>query len=223
MYDYEFYENNYEQSIFDEIMNETLTKLKEATSENIKGYYKQLEEENELLKKENKRMQQLVNEIESMEKELEYKKSILEENVKREKLSALMKEFEITLYRVDTEYLQKPKCDKCDSKRRIEYRTPSGKKAFEDCCCAERIINYKPAEYICSEFRANKLKENILAWYKRSVYDGDDYYSYDANVKQEKIYNEQMEYKRIDKYNTFFRTEKECQQYCEFLNKKEEI
>jgi hypothetical protein len=118
-YDEEFY---YEPTEFDLMFNE----LKGNLTKSIKDEYIT---EMERLRKENAELQEvkinfdnIKNDYDRKKRELEYEYQNLKSNVRRERLNELLKDLEVELYTVGSTSKSKPKCNKCDEKRRISLQ-----------------------------------------------------------------------------------------------------
>ncbi len=144
----------------------------------------------------------------------------LRSKVRRERLVDLLEDHKVIMYRVTSKPETQPKCDKCDDRRRIHYLSPQGKKQSENCLCSEGKYIYHPKEYMRYEFRL-KRDGNIIAWY-RQYSDGEDGLVSDYSITADCIYSPEMKFEELSKYTTFFKTEEECQGYCDYLNTKEE-
>lgn len=124
------------------------------------------------------------------------------------------------LYRASTNYVYPPKCGKCDKFGKIEYITPLGRKASESCLCRESKVMYRPAEFVRYEFRLNRDKNGMVVWY-RQYSDDEDGLTWDNSIKLEDVYSPDTKFEDIKSYSsTFFKTEEECQAYCDYLNSK---
>lgn len=225
-YDWEDY---YEPSEFDEMVEEFKTCLRDSVKQEI-------QDDIQRLKKENEEFQNVKNNWNSLEKEYKNKLRELEneiykckQNAARMRLKELFEEsgMNVILFKPTTKYVYKPKCDKCDKDRYIHFKSPSGKDYKELCSCAKGYNKSIPWAYYCSEFRVNnygyKKEHPLLMWYKpyrdySSDYDG---YTYDGSSKCDFVYNDEPFDFISDEYNTcvYFRDEKKCQEYCDYLNK----
>lgn len=209
-----------EPSEFDEMVEE----FKESLAKSIKE-----EHQNEMkkLKEENKSLQAIKDEFEEIKRDYRIKLNKLESDrsnmireLRRERLLDLLKDKEVNLYRAISNKVWREKCDKCDNNRRVKYFTPLGKEAVEDCTCKVSLNIYKPQELTRYEFKINRNRSEIVAWY-RQYDDDEDGLVYDTSVKVEDVYSGEVAFKDIEsKYYTFFKTEEECQEYCDYLNKK---
>lgn len=215
-YNEEFYQ---EPSEFDMLVDD----FKKSLTESIKDEYVA---EMEKLKKENAELQDIKNDFEnikrdyeSRKRELERERNDLQSKVRRERLVDLLEDHKITMYRAYSERKYPEKCDKCDDRRQIKYTSPLGRKTSEDCLCRNPKTVYFPKEFIRYEFKLNRDKNGLTAWY-RQYGDNEDGFVNDNSILADNIYSTGMSFEEINSYNTFFKTEEECLAYCEFLNKK---
>lgn len=59
----------------------------------------------------------------------------------------------------------------------------------------------------------------MSAWYKiKKSYDDDEYCGYDSYTYAKTVYNDGMNYEKLERYDTFFKTIEDCQSYCNYLN-----
>lgn len=207
----------YEPTIADEIFIEYQQKMKDALLESVRQEIEQIKKENGSLKVSNKVLRDQISGISQREKQLEIDKQNLERQVRRERLSSLMKDFEIVMYRVDTIYPLPPKCDKCNEKRQIEFKSPSGKDMTEYCSCNTGKIFYAPQEYICKEFRVDRNDGAMRMWYKENHEKDYDWYGYEGSDLAKVVYKDGMNYEDLDR-DIFFKSIEECQKYCNWLN-----
>ncbi len=220
---YEFDEPYYEPTEADKILLEYVEKMKGALSKEFKARRETIEKENLRLVEENINLKALVGETSKRERELESQKKTLESDIKRKRLQELFQDFEHNLYKPNNSRKNKPKCNKCDDKRKLCFTSPSGKDMAENCECSNRDDFYTVSEYHCTEFilpernySGEELK-GVTAWYKESDPDYDGYQSSmalrDMDIFKEGLFEEETE-------NTYFRTKEDCQRYCDWLNSK---
>lgn len=229
-YDYEDYYN--EPSEFEVMIDELKQSLMNSVKQEHKDEIERLRKENKELQEIKKNFNNIKSDYELKVSELEFKESELERKVKRMRLDELFsEEFSVIMYTPESSVsVMKPKCDKCNSERKIEYKTPSGKTAKEDCICAKRYGKYMAKPYYLAEFRKSRSSDGLplLMWYKKyrdysSDYDG---YTYDYSSLTKVIYDGTQSYEELDKvspYDIKFRNEEDCQKYCDYLNKKNGI
>lgn len=227
-YDYEDYYD--EPSEFEKQIEEFKYSLYEVVKQEHVNTLKRLEKENQELQEIKKNWKALEDEYKSKIRELENEKSKLKLNAKKMRLEELFEgEFNTILYKPDYKVVSGKKCGKCDDKRQIKFRSPSGKELKEDCECAKIYKKYEVKPRYCSEFRVNNYRKNgempLLMWYKKYNDYSDDYdgYSYDSSDLVRKIYSPEMDFETVFEdfgYGMYFKNEEDCQRYCDWLNDK---
>jgi len=218
-YDYDYNEefcNYHEQSVADEIFREAKEKLINALSYEIKSEIEASRLLVETYKKENVQLKEKVRDIERRERELVTEKTNLLSKVKRERLSEILKELQVNMYRAKTKSMYLPKCDKCDNNRDIIYISPRGKTMKESCECDKSVSIYTPTEDVLKEFNLRDGKIN--AWYKLSKCEDEEYYTYNGADYRKVTYKNQP-YETLKSHDTWFGTLEECQAYCDWLNR----
>ncbi|MEH6974550.1 hypothetical protein MHB78_14110 [Bacillus sp. FSL K6-0138] len=216
-----FYEEDFyhEPSEFEMKMNELKESLLSSVKEEYVAEMNRLKKENQELQIIKVNFENIKNDYRKKRYELDCERQELKRKIRKERLSELMKDFEVTMYRADYELIEQPKCNKCNAQRKIEYLTPLGKMAYETCDCAEKEEFFIPKEFICHEFRMNNDGNNILAWYKSRESCGEDYFTHEISTFAKTIYNSGMDFEKLDRWDTFFKTKEECQDYCDYMNK----
>ena len=210
----------YEPSQADELLMEYQEKMKSALLETVKYQIESYEKENDILKAENQKLKDNEHKVRDRERKLEYEKSDLMRQVKRERLSELMKDFKVIMYQAGSKGVKLPKCDKCNDNREIEFKSPTGKKMKESCKCNINKTVYIPEEYICTEFKVDQDNGNkMLMWYKEHHEKDYDYYGEDSSNYCRVIYSEEMNFEDLECYHTYFKTKEECKKYCKWLDK----
>ncbi|MEI2341636.1 hypothetical protein [Priestia megaterium] len=217
-YDEDFY---HEPSEFEIQVDEFKKSLLQSVKQEFIEEMDQLKLENQELQSIKQNFEKIKSEYKEKERQLERERNGLINQVRRERLSALMKDFEVIMYQAYTRKERPPKCNQCDKDRRIKYKTPSGKDAYEDCTCKQGKTVYFPKDYICSEFKINSQRNGMAAFYRVNQERDYDYYSYDSSIYAETIFNNMMDYEGLNSYRTFFKSKEECQEYCDYLNAKE--
>ena len=218
MYEYD-YEDFCEPSEADVLLNEYEEKMKCILLSNVKNTIDNFEAENKRLIIENAEMKQKINGISARERKIESEKNNMERKVKHQRLSSLMGDLSLVLYKASTYTEKKHKCDNCNANRKIEFESPTGKKCLEGCECSVGIVKYKPLEYHCSEFKINRDNNSMLMWFKVHEERDYDYYSNDSNLVKE-VYESGIDYEKINTCRVYFRTIEECQKYCDWFNEK---
>jgi hypothetical protein len=215
------YEEMYEPTMADELITEYKNKMESALKDSVKDKISSIEIENARLRSLNFKLQKQINEIEKRENELHYEKENYKIKLSRMKLSELMKDREVVMYKVESYTELGEKCDKCDEKRYIHFKSPRGVSYSEKCECSEmRKTKYKISQYFCFEFGIRESGLNMFYYKDESDnYKDDEYYSsYRNSIYIDEVYKEGSSFEDIDE-KTFFRTKEDCQKYCDYLNK----
>lgn len=210
----------YEPPEFDEKCEELKDYLRESVT-------KELKEKLETLQKENERMKAIVNDYDAKVKELEAAKEKLrfdEQNLKyqirnevrRERLSKLLEDFQTTLYQVLNIGIEQPKCDKCDANRMVEFFSPSGRRYTERCSCAKKLLHYKVLPSHCVEFKL--IDDKLCGWYNLNRSTDVDVYFRNGELAVDKMYNGQDFASIGHCSDVYFRDEATAQKYADWLN-----
>lgn len=217
-YEYEdFYgvPSEFEQQI-DEFKNSLLSVVKEEYINDMN----RLKKENEELQEVKRNFANIKREYDKKTRELETEKRNCMSIVRKERLSELMKDFEVILYRAYSTTEKLPKCNKCDGNRKIWFKSPSGKDICEICECDKGRTKYIPSEYICKEFKIDSRNKKLAVWYTEHREEDYDYYVYGSSNYVEDIYFDGKNFEDIDKYKIYFKSKEDCQKYCEWLNER---
>lgn len=204
-----------------------MDKFKESISKSVKEEFinemEEIKKENEELQNIKKNFETIKEEYKQKMQELDIKIANAKSEVRRERLSELMQDFEVVMYKVAYDFKQIPKCNKCNEKRKIHYKSPLGKDMYEDCDCNVSFKVYSPKQYYCYEFRIKSDKKNMLMWYRMNREDDHDWGEYQSSTFAEIIYTKDMKYEDLKYYNVFFKSEEDCKKYCDWLNSKTKI
>ena len=158
--------------------------------------------------------------IQQRENSLEIEKSQFQRKLRCERLSELMGDFEVIMYRVDDDYVKMPKCNNCNKDRKIEFISPLGSKMTENCTCNTTKTVYKVEEFVCAEFRIDRDKRQMLMWYKVKEGKDRDYDHCKLLNDNAKVYEEGTNSEDLDVkyYDLYFKSKEQCQKYCDWLN-----
>jgi hypothetical protein len=214
-YEEDFYQ---EPSEFENAMEELKANLMKSVKEEFVSEMERLKSENNELQLVKRDFEKIKSDFDTKKRELEYERNDLQRKIRRERMVNLLSDHKIIMYKAYSKTEYPPKCDKCDKYRQIKYTSPLGRETTEDCLCKERKTIYLPKEYVRYEFRLNRNKSDVTAWY-RQYNDDEDGLVYDSSIHVDNIYSPGMEFEDINHYSTFFKTEEECQAYCDYLNK----
>lgn len=207
---YEYDTGYYEPSEFEEQCEQLKETLKRSAWKDLTERIEQLEKEvTELKPYKEKKI-----EVDTIRRECELKVAQAENKAKEMRIKELFGEHWITAYRINTAYIEQPKCNKCNDRREIEYITPLGRKAKEYCTCAAKQSVYSVRETECLRFYINR-NTKIEKYYepRNGDYDSFDmlHYIYDGKPFDTATYYG----------STVFLNKEDCQKCCDFLNEKE--
>lgn len=218
-YDYDESDFYHEPSEFEQKVDE----LKESLLESVK---KDFIDEMNRLRKENEELQEVKNNMKNLEfehaeklNELNRERRDLERKVRSERLSSLIGAVEY--FTVASRGKDKPKCEKCDENRRLNYKTPSGRKDYEMCECSERVPVYQPIPTTMCEFSIRS--GTAYVWYQVKDHGRDDEYLkyYDDSISGTELITDEKQFGDIKySYRTLFKTEEIAQKYCDLQNKE---
>lgn len=228
MYDYPDYEDFYEPSEFEMQIEEFKNTLKQSVS-------KEWIDKMNTLEKENAELQEVKKNFESIKRDYEYKKNECERkaetaiknaeyDARHLRLKELMQDVQYTYFRAQSAYKYGLKCNKCDEKRRIHYKTPSGKNANEQCECAARIKILVPEEMVIHELSLrDKDSKRINVWFTqhKSSYDVDCYYTPIDYLADKTVVENDEDVTKLNvekERDLYFRTKEKCQEYCNWYN-----
>lgn len=216
MYDYEDYYD--ETSEFERQIME----FKDGLARVVK---KEHQEEMERLREENAELQIIkdtLTEIRAEHNEALRKLDAEKQRLKRTALINLLDETRLVMFIASAKYIEKPKCNKCNDNRRIDFVSPSGRKQQEDCLCKACDSRWEPAEALRYEFCQRSCDgRNVIAWYKTIKTDEDHICisEYDSGHVR-KCYDGKP-YEEVLSYDVMFKTIEECQKYCDWLNERD--
>jgi len=217
-YDADFYT---EANEFDRQVDEFKGSLRNAVKEEFL-------EEMERLRKENAELQEVKSNFESIksdykrkERDLIVKEQGLENRVRQEHWKKLLKDQEVIMYKATKKYEKGEKCSKCDAYRYIHFASPQGNPAKEQCECSKQKTVYRPSQVVRYEFTVNPGK--MKAWYKPSSFSDDRLVidqDYDGVVADKVLLDSSVDFSELDYYQTVFKTEEDCQAYCDYLQEE---
>lgn len=210
------WEEFYEGSEFDRQIEE----FKDALREDVK---RETLEEIEQLQKELAELRDFKVRKDEIEKEYREKMRVAqiaaadaEHKWKNARLHTLLGEYLVGGFTVKCEFIQGPKCSKCDENRRIHFQSPSGRDMSERCLCDVSVKRHIPVPIELYRIDAGKSygkDEFVFACEGSSGY-GDVYYA--RNIVRDLDHPE-----KIDTYSAMFLDKELCQKYCDWLNDRE--
>lgn len=234
--DYQYYE----PTLANEIIMEYQQKMQDVLLDGVKNEIDRIKDENVRLKKENEECKKRENQIASKERDLKHKEDNLKREVTNEfyqsNIGETLKQYieDCEVWFAGTENYQEQKCGFCNEERELIAEFASGETTKTNCSCAKILNKYVPAIGTISVIKFSKnnsrynseRKFHLTRMYsppsdRRKHYDYDFqefgiYHIFDAfnenviELDENKKYSEKLG----------FRSEEECQKYCDWLNEK---
>lgn len=141
-------------------------------------------------------------------------------------------------WKVSKKMVLPEKCDKCDSNRKIHFKSPSGKELTEPCVCAEGHWEYFPEELFMVRFsirpdaavgtagRQAGARETIYRWYSPRHFNSETgtwefYHDEDLGANERRRADDvKTDFKDLNEYWDVFTNYARCQAYCKYLQEK---
>ena len=184
-----------------------------------------IKQEMERLRKENAELQQYKKERQEVENIKKFYESRLQTQIeayKRELRTAKIKElfgdYIVIGWGVTWKKKLPPKCDQCDSERRIHFKSPSGKDFTEPCQCAKGKMEYSPIDlHLVRIYQDNIFngQRRTFNYYVPCVHDSDDYRDVFDRIYEGQPFDE------VHCYDVVFLDKETCEKYCEWKTEQE--
>lgn len=221
-----YYEDFYEPSEYDQMVEEFKETLRASVKKEWLDRMNRLEEENKKLQEVKKNFKAIKKDFENAKCDCEAEKNRALVNAKREaynaRLSELLGDVQSDYWKITTEHISQPKCDKCDKNRQIEYITPMGRKAKEYCSCYDSKLMYIPEQMTIYEIKLrNTHDDKVGIWFIRKYKDEDLFINSTEYLGNKKIIDNDTSVDEIpvdNKYDLYFKSMEKCQEYCDYLN-----
>jgi len=236
--DYDEFENYYEQSEVDQLVEEFKDKIREHLLPNIREEIERLNKLNFELKQKNEKYKKRESEINAKERDLKYKEENLKREVEKEfyesNIGDTLKDYieKSEVYFADSKGLRQDKCSLCNGKRKLVANFPNGKTTETNCDCSNLIHKFVPEASELSLIKFNKRDSRYQS--ERKFYISKTYipskessYRDDYSYNEFKLcqivneFNEDIKLLHEEKeYNTKigFIIKEECKKYCDWLN-----
>lgn len=235
---YNDYENYYEPSEVDQLVEEFKEKCRDFLLPNIQEEIDHLNKENGELQRKNNEYKDRESEFKSKERDLKYKEENLKREVEKEfyasNIGNTLKDYieKAEVWFADNKGLPQDKCLLCNNDRKLVAKFKNKKTTQIACDCSRLVYKYVPEISELSLIKFNKKDSRYQSdrnFYLSKSYTPSKDSSYDYSYNEfrlEHIVNEFnddiKELYKNKKYNTEigFRTKEECQKYCDWLNNK---
>lgn len=234
---FDFYEPDYHEPTTGELVYEEVRQLL------LKAVKQQWVDEMERLRKEVEELRpfrddklRYEQELQQMKWKYEHKVEEAERNAKKMLMEDLFGENKLICWRPNIKYIEQPKCDKCDDKRKIHFTSPMGKEMTENCSCASKSAIYEPQETHLLRFTIH---------HKRKAGDQDSNFTSDKPIyryyaprtyrdtaeETEYIFDHECEkgcyrptdtadFENLNQYSAIFTSKERCQEYCDYLTEQ---
>ena len=216
-----YYDSWFEENWCEEPRKEE-TALIEAIKESVR---QDIKSEMERLRKENAELQQYKQERQEVENIKKWYESRLQTEVeayKRELRTAKIKEiFGDHLgigWGVGCNTILPPKCNKCDEKRLVHFKSPRGEELTELCDCAFGKMVYKPIELTLIKFY--KYRDEIIRYFIDRDHTSENYWEYEDATSN--IYNGKTPFEDLICWEIVFLDKETCERYCAWKTEQEE-
>ena len=236
--DYDEFENYYEQSEVDQLVEEFKDKIREHLLPNIREEIERLNKLNFELKQKNEKYKKRESEINAKERDLKYKEENLKREVEKEfyesNIGDTLKDYieKSEVYFADSKGLRQDKCSLCNGKRKLVANFPNGKTTETNCDCSNLIHKFVPEASELSLIKFNKRDSRYQS--ERKFYISKTYIpSKESSYRDDYSYNEFKLCQIVNEFNEDskglhetkeygtkigFKTKEECQKYCDWLN-----
>jgi len=237
--DYDDYEDYYEQSEVDQLIEEFKDKIREHLLPNIREEIEQLNKENTELRIKNDEYKKRESEINNKERDLKYKADNLKREVEREfyesNIGETLKDYieKAEVWFGDNKGFRQDKCSLCNDSRKLVANFPNGKTTETNCDCSNLLHKFVPEVSELSMIKFNKRDSRYQS--ERKFYVSKTYIpSKESSYRDDYSYNEFKLYQIVDEFNEDskglhetkeydtkigFKTKAECQKYCDWLNR----
>ena len=241
--DYDEYENYYEPSEVDQLVEEFRDKCREHLLPNIREEIERLNKENLELKQKNNEYSKRESEINNKERDLKYKTDNLKREVEKEfyesNIGDTLKDYieKSEVWFADSKGFRQDKCSLCNGKRKLVANFPNGKTTETNCDCSNLIHKFVPEASELSMIKFNKRDSRYQS--NRSFYISKTYIpSKESSYRDDYSYNEFKlcqianefnedikELHETKEYGTKigFKSKEECQKYCDWLHRDKKL
>lgn len=214
------YEPQYEPSEADKIMEEAKKRLYETIKTQQSEHFAGIAKRCERLEEENFNLRAVINGVEERERRVLNAETELKKKAAKMPVKDFFGQHAAIMWKAGYRYDNGEKCDKCDDRRFIQYKTPLGHEKEERCDCYKSEKVYEPEEYALTELRRNGRDGALLFWFK--PYNESDGDGFSSGVLVKSVFSGQP-FEELEKYNTYFNNEDDCQAYCDWLNNDSQL
>lgn len=236
---YECDNDYYEPSSADIFFDEMKDKFREHLVDSVKYELERLTKENEELREKNNKLSDENYKLTSEKNRAEWSRDSIRREIENEFYDKNIDEIfkdrleNIDVWFADYAYHEQPKCEYCNDKRNRVYKYPDGFEVEVACNCSKKVGCYKPntatfgtLTYCIKPSRySSERKMYVQDWklYKpndtyRDYGYGDFKILHIVDLFDDDVLNLRKELSYGEKIG--FKTEEECQKYCDWLNEQ---
>lgn len=215
-----YYDSWFEENWCEEPREEE-TALIEAIKESVR---QDIKSEMERLRKENAELQQYKQERQEVENIKKWYESRLQTEVeaykrtlRQGKIKELFGDYIGTAWGVGRNTILPPKCNKCDEKRLIHFKSPSGKELTEPCDCAFGKKVYKPIELTLVGFY--KYRDEIIRYFIDRDHTSENDWEFEDATSN--IYDGKTPFGDLICWRIVFLDKETCERYCAWKTERE--
>lgn len=208
-----YYDSWFEENWCEEPREEE-TALIEAIKEGVR---QDIKAEMERLRKENTELQQYKQERQEYEYRLQTEVEAYKRTLRQGKVKELFGDYIGTGWGVGRNTILPPKCDKCDEKRFIHFKSPRGKELTELCDCAFGKMVCKPIELTLIKF--SKYRDEIIRYFIDRDHTTENYWEYEDATSN--IYDGKTPFEDLNCWEIVFLDKETCERYCAWKTEQE--
>jgi len=236
---YDEFEDYYEPSEVDQLVEEFKDKVRDHLLPNIREEIERLNKENNDLRNKNEEYRKRESEINNKERDLKYKSENLKREAEREfyqsNIGDTLKDYinKAEVWFADSKGFEQEKCSLCNDKRKLVAEFPGGKTTEISCDCSRVIHKYVPEISELTTIKFSKrdsqyqserefyLWKSYVPSKNSSHYNDHSYNDFKLCQIVDEFNDSTKELHEDKKYDTKigFKTKEECQKYCDWLNR----
>ena len=221
------YEDFYNEgpSDFDIAIEEFKEGLRKTVKEEILNEMAHLRKENEELQEVKENFDKIKQEYKDKERQFNIKEDEMMRTLARKKIEELITIADVKkeIYFLEGKSGYVPKCNKCDDKRLIHFKSPSGKDCTEPCpVCGKSYYMYfvKPVDSISIEFNTDPCIRSRVYYKRRDCFSDSTTYTNYTNQDILDGNPDEFDYEHFNQYYIAFESKELAQQICDRINKK---
>lgn len=191
--------------------------IKEGVRQDIKAEMERLREENAELQQYKKERQEVENIKKWYESRLQTEVEAYKRTLRQGKIKELFGDYIGTGWGVGCNTVLPPKCNKCDEKRLVHFKSPSGRELTEPCDCAHGKIVYEPIELTLIGF--SKYGDEIIRYFIDRDRSSENYWEYEDATSN--IYDGKTPFEDLICWRIVFLDKETYERYCAWKTEQE--